>query len=244
MKGEGGSKWPNEFISVPATRRKTNTPGAAPTSTPSARRSPAGADVAEYRKSKIAEAEAAALRRSGVEVQLAKFGTSMAQRCTESNAFGADVHNCVHTNAFNGKVSGTRLFCFAVPGKGYDACKAVFAELAPLTPGTSENIQANSRLYEVRTPAAPTAYVECEFHDNPETARWIVQHTTEIGEAIAKGLCKYLVPAQTEKPAPQPKGDGLFRVQVGAFANRDNAEKMLARLKKAGFTGFIAEERP
>ena len=197
---------------------------------------------------KIAEAEAAALRRSGVEVQLAKFGTSMAQRCAESNAFGADVHNCVHTNAFNGKVSGTRLFCFAVPGKGYDACKAVFAELTPLTPGTSENIQAHSRLYEVRTPAAPTAYVECEFHDNPETARWIVQHTTEIGEAIAKGLCKYLgaayVPAQAEKPAPQPKGDGLFRVQVGAFANRDNAEKMLARLKKAGFTGFIAEERP
>ena len=197
---------------------------------------------------KIAEAEAAALRRSGVEVQLAKFGTSMAQRCAESNAFGADVHNCVHTNAFNGKVTGTRLFCFAVPGKGYDACKAVFAELAPLTPGTSENIQANSRLYEVRTPAAPTAYVECEFHDNPETARWIVQHTTEIGEAIARGLCRYLgatyVPAQAEKPAPQPKGDGLFRVQVGAFANRDNAEKMLARLKKAGFTGFIAEERP
>ena len=37
---------------------------------------------------KIAEAEAAALRRSGVEVQLAKFGTSMAQRCAESNAFG------------------------------------------------------------------------------------------------------------------------------------------------------------
>ena len=50
---------------------------------------------------RIAEAEAAALRRCGVEVQLAKFGTSMAQRCAESNAFGADIHNCVHTNAFN-----------------------------------------------------------------------------------------------------------------------------------------------
>ena len=86
---------------------------------------------------RIAEAEAAALRRCGVEVQLAKFGTSMAQRCAESNAFGADIHNCVHTNAFNGKVTGTRLFCFAVPGKGYDACRAVFGALAPLTPGTS-----------------------------------------------------------------------------------------------------------
>ena len=155
---------------------------------------------------RIAEAEAAALRRCGVEVQLAKFGTSMAQRCAESNAFGADIHNCVHTNAFNGKVTGTRLFCFAVPGKGYDACRAVFGALAPLTPGTSENI-----------------------------------------EAIARGLCQYLgvayAPAQAEKPAPQPKGDGLFRVQVGAFANRNNAEKMLERLKKAGFSGFISSEK-
>lgn len=171
----------------------------------------------------------------------------MAQRCAESNAFGADIHNCVHTNAFNGKVTGTRLFCFAVPGKGYDACRAIFGALAPLTPGTSENIQANSRLYEVRTPAAPTAYVECEFHDNLETARWIIQHTDEIGEAIARGLCQYLgvayAPAQAEKPAPQPKGDGLFRVQVGAFANRNNAEKMLERLKKAGFSGFISSEK-
>ena len=32
---------------------------------------------------KIAEAEAAALRRSGVEVKLAAFGTTMAQRCAE-----------------------------------------------------------------------------------------------------------------------------------------------------------------
>jgi len=50
-------------------------------------------------------------------------------------------------------------------------------------------------------------------------------------------------PAQAEKPAPQPKGDGLFRVQVGAFANRNNAEKMLERLKKAGFSGFISSEK-
>lgn len=166
---------------------------------------------------RIAEAEAAALRRCGVEVQLAKFGTSMAQRCAESNAFGADIHNCVHTNAFNGKVTGTRLFCFAVPGKGYDACRAIFGALAPLTPGTSENIQANSRLYEVRTPAAPTAYVECEFHDNLETARWIIQHTDEIGEAIARGLCQYLgvnllqIPGDDLRPPPPVPAGGVIK---------------------------------
>lgn len=193
---------------------------------------------------KIAEAEAAALRRSGVEVKLAAFGTTMAQRCAESDAWGADIHNCVHTNACNKQVMGTRLFCYAIPGKGYDACKAVFAELAPLSPGTSENIQVNP-IYEVRVPDAPSVYCECEFHDTVEGAKWIVEHTTDIGEAIAKGLCKYLgvtfVPAkqETPKPAEPAQGDTLYRVQVGAFAVRANAEKMLDRLKKAGFSGFI-----
>ena len=196
---------------------------------------------------KIAEAEAAALRRSGVEVKLSAFGATMAQRCAESDAWRADIHNCVHTNAANGKVMGTRMFCYVIPGKGYDACKAVFNELAPLSPGTSENIQANSRLYEVRTPAAPTVYCECEFHDTVEGAKWIVEHTTDIGEAIAKGLCKYLgvkyVPAkqETPKPAEPAQVDTLYRVQVGAFAVRSNAEKMLDRLKKAGFSGFIVK---
>lgn len=195
---------------------------------------------------KIAEAEAAALRRSGVEVQVAAFGSTMAQRCAQSDAFKADIHNCVHTNAANGKVMGTRMFCYSIPGKGYDACKAVFAELAPLSPGTSENIQKAS-YYEVRVPDAPSVYCECEFHDTAAGARWIVEHTTDIGEAIAKGLCKYLgvkyVPAkqETPKPAEPAQGDTLYRVQVGAFAVRANAEKMLQRLKDAGFDGFIRE---
>ena len=196
---------------------------------------------------KIAEAEAAALRRSGVEVQVAARGSTMAQRCAQSNSFGADIHNCVHTNACNKQVMGTRLFCYTIPGKGYAACKAVFNELAPLSPGTSENIQANSRLYEVRIPAAPTVYCECEFHDTVEGAKWIVEHTTEIGEAIAKGLCKYLgvafVPARQEapKPAEPAQGDTLYRVQVGAFAVRANADRMLEKLKAAGFTGFVVK---
>ena len=53
------------------------------------------------------------------------------------------------------------------------------------------------------------------------------EHTTDIGEAIAKGLCKYLgaayVPAarqEAPKPAEPAQGDTLYRVQVGAFAVR------------------------
>ena len=89
-------------------------------------------------------------------------------------------------------------------------------------------------------------YCECEFHDTIQGARWIVEHTTDIGEAIAKGLCEiWARPMSRRQEAPKPaepaQGDTLYRVQVGAFAVRANAEKMLDRLKKAGFTGFVVE---
>ena len=192
---------------------------------------------------KIADACKIALERSGVDVML-MHDESMQTKCAESNKFGADLHVPIHTNAFNGSVMGTRMFCYNT-GKGMAACKAIFSRVAPLSPGTSENIQVNQKLYEVRVPAAPTAYIECEFHDTVEGAKWLVENTTAIGEAIAHGICDYFgvtfKDPEQPKPAKPVTTDTLYRVQVGAFAVRENAEKMLARLKEAGFEGFIRE---
>ena len=186
---------------------------------------------------RIAEACRAALERSGVEVKVGHM-ISMAQKCSESNAFGADLHVPIHTNAFNGKVMGTRLFCYSAGGKGMAACKAIFARLAPITPGESENIQVNADYYEVRVPAAPTAYIECEFHDTVEGAKWIVENTVLIGETIARGICDYFGVKFVEKPKPvEPeKKDVLYRVQIGAYKIKANAEKRQAEAKAAGFT--------
>ena len=191
---------------------------------------------------KIAEACREALERSGVTVKL-MHDESMQEKCAASNAFGADLHVPIHTNAFNGTVSGTRMFYYAEGGEGQKACQAIFARLAPVTPGTSENIRADASLYEVRVPAAPTAYIECEFHDNPAASQWIVEHTGDIGEAIARGICDYFGVTYKEKEQPKPAAttDKLYRVQVGAFAVRANAERMLAKLKAAGFEGYIRE---
>lgn len=252
---------------------------------------------------KIAEACREALERSGVTVML-MHDESMQEKCAASNAFGADLHVPIHTNAFNGTVSGTRMFCFNSSGEGMKACKAIFNRLAPVTPGTSENIRVDASLYEVRVTAAPTAYIECEFHDNPTASKWIVENTGLIGETIARGICDYFgvtfkapeqaapaksvdevarevirgewgngaerrqrledagydydalqdrvnailtgdEPEQPAEPTPtepeQSATDKLYRVQVGAFAVRENAEKMLRHLKDAGFDGYIRE---
>ena len=190
---------------------------------------------------KIAEACKVALERSGIQVKL-MHDESMQKKCRVSNSFDADLHVCIHTNAYNGSVMGTRMFCYNRTGKGMAACKAIFSELAPISPGKSENIQVNDDLYEVRVPAAPTAYIECEFHDTKAGAKWIVENTEKIGEAIAKGICKYLGIAYkspvTHTPKPNTNGV-MYQVVTGSFSVKANAEKRVAELKAKGFDSFI-----
>lgn len=191
---------------------------------------------------KIAEAVEAALKRHGFEV-ITGTAKTLSVRCIEANNWGANLYITIHTNAFNKKVTGTRMFCYRLDGEGYKACKAIYNVLAPLTPGNSENIKAQPGLYEVKTPKAPTVYIEVDFHDVPDVAKWIIEHTEEIGEAICKGICNHygVTYKAKEKPKAEAKGK-LYKVQVGAYGVKANAEAMLAKLKKAGFDGYIKEE--
>ena len=131
-----------------------------------------------------------ALQRCGFEVMLMHDQT-MAEKVRTANNWGADLYIPIHSNACNGKVSGTRMFCWSIPGAGYDACLAIFRYLAPLTPGESESIKVADDLYEVKWPYAPVAYIETDFHDVPSVAKWLMEHTAEIAEAICKGVCSY-----------------------------------------------------
>ena len=188
----------------------------------------------------IAEETKKALERCGFEVILPPVAGSLATRCAEANKWGADLYIPIHTNAHNGTVSGTRLFCYSTSGDGYKACKAIFDQLAPITPGISESITARPGLYEVSTPKAPTVYVEADFHDVPSVAKWIVEHTTEIGEAICRGVCDHFGVAYK---ASGTNSETLYKVQVGAFRNPENADNLLTKLKNLGFSdAFIVKQ--
>ena len=142
---------------------------------------------------------------------------------------------------FGGTIDGgTVRFESADASDGFRAAQAIFNVLAPITPGMSEGVFEQRGWYEIKNTKAPCAYVECEFHDVPETAKWIVEHTKEIGDAIAKGICNFygvaFVP-ETPPEAEEPKV--LYRVQCGAFSKKENAEALVARLKAAGFDAII-----
>lgn len=174
-----------------------------------------------------------ALRRCGFETKL-ECEPTMQTRVAHSNAWGADMHLCIHTNAAAGPAGGTQVYYGAYPA----AAEAVFRRLAPITPGSSaECVRKNDSLYEVRCPKAVSVYVEAEFHHVKDQAEWIIGHKDGIAEAIAQGVCDYY--GVTYQP---PKAETLYRVQVGAFSVKANAEAQAAQLRQAGYQVLIKEE--
>ena len=59
---------------------------------------------------KISAATAEALKRNGFDV-INATAPKLSTRCKEADNWGADLYVPIHTNAHNGKVSGTRVFC-------------------------------------------------------------------------------------------------------------------------------------
>lgn len=188
---------------------------------------------------RIAVALKAALERCGFEVKLEQYDT-MQNRVAHSNAWGADMHIPIHTDTYNRKTGGTRVFYYTENGYGNVAAKSVYDELKAISPGKSDNISAYPGLYELKATKATAVYVEAEFHDVPEYAKWIIEHPTEIAEAICKGVCNYYKVKYVPK-ADKVESNKLYRVQVGAYAVKANADAMLSKLKSAGFDGFIVE---
>lgn len=188
----------------------------------------------------LAEKLAPILRRCGFEVKIVHRST-LANKCNQSDAWGADLHLPLHSNAFNGTVSGTRVMCMrTVEGQlGYEYSKKIFKQLDAVTPGTSSNISAQPQLYEIHAPQAPTVYVEVDFHDVPMVANWIVHNLDVIADAIAKGVCDCF--GVKYKEGDTLGESEIYRVQVGAFKNRDYAEVMKAKLIAAGYPAFVVK---
>ena len=190
---------------------------------------------------RIAEAAKAALERCGFEVKKAPQGQSMQQSIKESNAWSPDLHIPIHTNAFNGQtLGGTLVMIYSMEDKNKKAGEAILVAVAPVSPGPDYTLRANSSLAELNSTKAVAVYVEVEFHDCAEGAKWIIENTKTIGEAICKGVCNYFGVAYKE--GSTASSGKLYRVQVGAFSQKANAENCLQKAKNAGFSdAFIVE---
>lgn len=178
------------------------------------------------------------LKQYGVEVKLSRTkdeNDPLTEEIKECNQFSPDLAVDIHNNAGGG--DGAEVFHHYGGGKGKTLAKNILDEIVKIgqnSRGTKIRKNSAGKDYYgfIRQITAPAVIVECAFVDN-KTDMQIIDTAAEqekMGIAIAKGILKTLGIAET-----------LYRVQVGAYSNRTNAEAMLQKLKAAGFTGYIRE---
>ena len=138
----------------------------------------------------IADKAKNALTRCGISVKKATAGYDINQRVAESNAYSPDLHLPIHTNAGGGQ--GTLVMVYSQQAANLAPANTILNAVAAITLNHYKySITANPSLVELSGTSAMATYLEVEFHDRTDLAQWITTHTTEIGEAITKGICSW-----------------------------------------------------
>lgn len=170
---------------------------------------------------KIALACTEALLRCGFEVKCAAEDTHTTDAIDESNAWGAQLHVPIHTNAGGG--SGCVVFVSKLDEERTRYAQAVYDEIAAITKADESYGVRTANFAEIRKTTAKCIYIEAEFHDNADGAMWIIENTENIAEAICKGICKgagvsYIKP---ENEAEAAKSWAVSERLIKGYANGD-----------------------
>lgn len=191
----------------------------------------------------------AELERHGVSVRMSRTkdeNDPVSQEIAECNAFDPDLAVDIHNNAGGG--DGAEVFHSVAGGKSTTLAANIISEIKKFGQNsrgikTKRNSNGGDYYGFIRETKAPAVIVECAFVDNKNDIQIIDTKAEQkaMGVAIAKGILKTLGVAY--KPETGVVGqtipDRVYRVQVGAYAVRANAEAMTKKLKAAGFDAII-----
>lgn len=191
----------------------------------------------------------AELKRHGVKVVMGRrsdVNTTSSQITKACNSSGAELAIDIHNNAGGG--DGAEVYYYSGGGTSKTLADNILNQIKSLGQNsrgikTRKASNGSEYYYFIREIAPPSVIVECAFVDNSTDIK-IIDTTAEqkkMGVAIAKGILKtlgiaYKAPTSTSSTS---SNDKIYRVQVGAFKNKANAEAMKKKLEAAGYSTII-----
>ena len=152
----------------------------------------------EKRMNEVCDVTQKHLLRHGLAVFRNRPDMTLTQVVLDSNAKDPTIHFAIHSNAFNGNVRGSEVFCHKFGGEDERLARLVYDEFMTIAPTKGRGVKEGKDrfgpgkpLYELSATVAPAALIEVAFHDQPDDAKWILENIEPIGMVIAKGILKY-----------------------------------------------------
>lgn len=168
---------------------------------------------------------------------------------TKCNAHTVDLDVSLHFNsgagdsAGNGKTTGTEVYVYSASSSALPYADKICQAIADLG-FRNRGVKYSKTLYVLRKTSSPALLIECCFVDDKDDAA--IYNYQAMASAIVQGITGQTVnePQETEKAEDGEKtatGDKavMYRVQVGAFSKKENAEVLKKKLEAAGFEAFV-----
>lgn len=178
--------------------------------------------------------------------------TNIVKKC---NARKVDLDVSIHFNAGakdaigNGKTTGTEVYVYSNTSKAKSCAEKVVNEIAKLG-FKNRGVKINQNLYFLRKTTNAAMLIECCFVDDKDDVA--LYDCKSMADAIVRGICgkNYIEPSNNEvdeetkvNGSESTTGDSAsgYRVQVGYYGKKANAEAMQKKLKAAGFDAVIVK---
>ncbi|WP_010279896.1 N-acetylmuramoyl-L-alanine amidase [Paenibacillus senegalensis] len=172
-----------------------------------------------------------------VTVRMSRTGdqtVSLGQRTNAANSWGADYFLSIHINAGG----GTGFESFIYPGVGAPTTtyrNHVHDQIINRVDFTDRG-KKTANFHVLRESNMPAVLTENGFIDRAADANKL--KTPSFIEALARGHAVGV--ARAFNLPPKSGGTTLYKVQIGAFSIRANAEAMAADARSKGFSPYIA----
>lgn len=189
------------------------------------------------------------LERHGISVAVSRLGDEndpVSQEVREANASGASIAVSFHANAGGG--DGFEAFYYVSDANGKRLAQLGEKYVKALGQN-SRGLKSGNHLMFVNSTKMTAVLFESFFVDNAADKQIgdTVAKQQAFGVAYAKAILEYLgiayrapsAPAAPSKPSTPTPGGTLYHVQVGAFSDRKNAEKLANELKAKGYQTVI-----
>ena len=172
---------------------------------------------------------------------------NLSEIVSKCNAHEADLDVSIHFNSGrndkkgDGDNAGVEVWLYNASSKAKsyatNVCKAVAA-----LGFDNRGVKYSTGLYVLKHTKAPAMLIECCFVDDADDIKLYNYKT--MAAAIVKGITGKTVSASgtsstTASTSKTSTTTALYKVQVGAYSKKTNAESMVKKLKAAGFEASI-----
>lgn len=153
-------------------------------------------------------------------------------RCGRVDKFNADLYLDIHINAGGG--TGVEIWTYDPNSKATLYAEKISNNISNKIGIPNRGVKYKPTYWSVSLCKAPAMIIEGGFIDSKSDMEKLTP------EKYALAIAECFGEVKDDKPINDK--EKLYRVQVGAYSERENADKMLEELKNKGFNGYIKEE--